>query len=99
MIELPRPDALHGTALAAELRAAGIDVADDAVTVVGDVLRIGSDADEAAVRAVVDAHVPPEPTPPPPTAGERLDALLAALATATSIAQVREAATTTAQRR
>lgn len=64
MIVVPAPAALHGDALVAELRAAGIAVAQ--VVVVGHDLHIDAAEDQrpAAVR-VVDAHVPPAPQADP----------------------------------
>lgn len=61
MLDFPRPDALHGEALADELEAAGFPDVD--VSVDRDTLQIAGpdEADRDAVQQVVDAHVPPEP--------------------------------------
>lgn len=62
MLTFPVPASLSGDALSDELSAAGFD-AD--VFVRGDELVVDgpADADRDAVRAVIDAHVPPEPGP------------------------------------
>lgn len=61
---LSGPEAVNGDALTDELAAAGITAN---VYVAGDLVVV-ADADEAAVRAVVDAHTPP---PPPPEVTNR----------------------------
>lgn len=91
MLTFPLPAALNGMALAAELRAVGLDVSDQGVHVVGDELHIDA-TDRARVERVLAAHVPPAPAAPTVDLAERLAAVEARLDKAASAAVTGEAA-------
>lgn len=79
MSTFPKPERLNGAALVTELRAAGIDVDDDGVRDEADgTITVVTDAPEAEVQAVIDAHVPPPPPADPDD--EFRDAVTAAIA-------------------
>lgn len=81
-----KPAAINGSALRDELRAAGFVVPDDGVRDLGDgTVAILTTGDESAVRAVIDAHVPPAPGPDPAVE------FRAAVEKATTIAQLKAA--------
>lgn len=87
MLTFPKPTALNGAALTGELRAAGFSVPDDAVRDVGTKIEVHGvgEADRDAVKAVVDAHVPP-----PPPADPQAE-FAAAVEAATTIAELKAA--------
>lgn len=69
---LPAPDTREGARLKASIEeATGYDAE---VSVVGDEWQIVTDADEEAVRALVDAH-DGTPGPTPPSIADQIDAL------------------------
>lgn len=85
MLTFPVPAALNGDALAAELRAAGVQLKNHDVSVTQDQLCIVTDADRATVQSVVQAHVPPPPPADPEVEFRK------ALEGATTVAQIRDA--------
>lgn len=81
MLVFPSSRVIHGDALLAELKAAGF-VADDVHISDGELVVVGpADSDVDAVRAMIDAHVPP---PAPPDAQAEFDKALAAAAAKTT---------------
>lgn len=83
MLTFPIPASLQGQALSDELAAAGL-AAD--VYIRGDELVIDGPTDRAAVKRILDAHVPPTPATSDPDAE-----LVAAITAATTLAQLKDA--------